>query len=138
MHEVRTEDGGLRKKFNNKNVVDPKITLFSNDSSRAIKVPMVRSVVQRSDPLMQTQPTLKIKDKDYNVVRSRVKAHRSGKNKVTQSLPASRRDPESDMASNRRQSGPISVTGLSSEKRSSSTKLPLGSRTSSGRKPPTL
>ena len=45
MHEVRTEDGGLRKRFNNKNVVDPKITLFSNDSSRGIKAPMVRSVV---------------------------------------------------------------------------------------------
>ena len=136
MHEVRTEDGGLRKKFNNKNVVDPKITLFSNDSSRAIKAPMVRSVVQSSDPLLL--PKKQIKDKDYNVVRSRVKAHRVSKNKVTQSLPASRRDPESDMASNRRQSGPISVTGLSSEKRSSSTKLPVGSRTSSGRKPQTL
>jgi len=97
---------------------------------------MVRSVVQRSNPLLQ--PKAQIKDKDYNVVRSRVKAHRGGKNKLAQSLPASRRDPESDMASARRSAGPQSVTGLSSDKRSISTKNLAGSRTSSGRKPPTV
>lgn len=51
-------------------------------------------------------------------------------------MPASRRDPESDAASARNKSGPMSMAGLSDHKRSSSTKAISAPGSRNNRKPP--
>ena len=126
--EVRTEDGGMRKSQANTNVVDTKITLF-NTGSRNSKVPVVKFTAQRNNPLQSRQL------KDYNQVRGNRTNSKHRPQKLTQSLPASRRDPDSELASVKNHGGPNSVTGRIS-RRSSSTKLPTHPSSSKNRKPP--
>ena len=124
MHEIKSQQDNFRKSHVvPSNVVDTKISLFTAPSASASTSGHQRVATYQQRP----------KNKDYNQVRGM--RTNSKHQKKTQSLPASKRDPDSEL--NSVKGGPHSVAGRANSRRSSSANKLPSSVHSSNRKRPT-